>query len=291
MLTATSTNRSRTEIGVADIAGSNTAGGEELPPLTTTQPGVVALTHRVPRSGLVVWQGPSVGTTIVEELAPSLAVGIVQVHRHFALVATESRVVGWIDARALLPIRGTGDRWMQPATLSSVPGLVALIAGAVCLTLPFLKLPGNVDPSRVTLNVGDSFKVPVEWLWTWGDQGVTDGSGYSLGQLLAVCMGLTAVGFLLSLLRVRAGKLLARISAVLLLGVAITWLIRCIHFVNQVEDVYRRSFQESTANEIIRVIDWGRFELTGSGSIGVAIFALLALVAAAWPTPEAQRQR
>jgi hypothetical protein len=279
---------------VADQIDEITGNAGTLPPLPNHQVGTVALTHRVPRSGLVVWQGPSVGSTIVEELAPSLAIGIIQTHRHFALVATESRVVGWIDARALIPIRGSGERWMQPASLASVPGVLALVAAAICLFLPFLKLPGELNSQQFGLGIGEAFKIPVEWLWTWNEGTLNPGdvSGFSLGQAFAVLIAIGLLGFVLAILRVRSGKAVARIGCILLFGLAITWMIRCIHFVNQTEDIIRRALGNAPiADDIIAAANFGRFEVTDSGTFGMLGFALLALIAAGWPAPKAQRQR
>lgn len=267
----------------------------DLPPFLPTGPvGTVALTHRVPRSGLVVWQGPSVGSTVVEELAPALAVGIVQVHRHFALVSTESRVVGWVDARALLPIRGSGERWMQPAALASIPGLAALAAAGVCLFTQLLKLPSSLSPSEVSFEIGKASKIPVDWLWHWGDDSFTGfhKSGFTLAQFFLVLIAISAVGFVLSLMRVRAGKLIARIGTILLAAGALAWGIRCIHFVNQIEDFVRQALGNSgRGDELVAARNLSRFELTGNGTFGLVAFALLALVAASWPTPKPQRQR
>lgn len=266
----------------------------EFPDFANAHVGAVALTHRVPRSGLVVWQGPSVGSTIVEELSPALAVGIVQVHRHFALVATESRVVGWVDARALIPIRGSGERWMQPASLASIPGLFALVAGLVTLFTPMLKLPDSLNPNEVTFEIGKASRIPVDWLWHWGDDSYTGfhRTGYTLAQLFFVLIGIAAVGFVLSLLRIRIGKLIARIGTILLAAGALAWGIRCIHFVNQAEDIVRRALgNRGVADQLIAARNLSRFELTGIGTFGLVGFSILALICASWPTPKPQRQR
>lgn len=279
---------------VSDSESTIPDASGDLPPFVAGQVGAVALTHRVPRSGLVVWQGPSVGSTVVEELAPALAVGIVQVHRHFALVSTESRVVGWVDARALLPIRGSGERWMQPAALASIPGLAALAAAGVCLFTQLLKLPDSLSPSEVSFETGSASKISVDWLWHWGDDSFTgfESTGFTLAQFFFVLITISAIGFLLSLLRVRIGKLVARIGTILLAAGALAWAIRCIHFVNQIEDFVRQLLGNSArGDQIVAARDLSRFELTGNGTFGLVAFSLLALVAACWPAPKPQRQR
>ena len=69
-------------------------------------------------------------------------------------------------------------------------------------------------------------------------------------------------------------------------------LVRCIHFVNQIEDFVRQLLGNSTrGDQIVAARNLSRFELTGNGTFGLVAFSLLALVAASWPAPKPQRQR